>query len=375
MNEFQKIAIFASCVTFCLAGSVESREATKKATQLFKIGFIDELTLKDGNTPSWGQSTLKGFKLALRENSDLSVELIERNVSRSPTDALVAAKELVSQGADVIVGMRESGQALMVKKVTESTVPFVTFFATSDELLSKNGWTFQISLRDSIQVSELVKFLNKRLPQHSKVGIVVTQNDTYCTDMSKRLTEELKKLGHETVVLANILHGRPIPKDPFMGREKEFSHIGFFTDEVEALSLLKTLEEKKFSGTVFGGDSWPLPFLGPAFRTSSFPKMCLINSLSFESEQNSQRKRFEDQFKEAYSEDGNILAGAAYDAGSLVVKALRACKMPDQKSRRECINKNLKGVPLKGVTGEFSLDIDGGRSFGKSLLKQYGKCK
>ncbi len=344
------------------------------------IGFLDELTLKDGKTPSWGVFTLNGFKLGLSEGlnkSKVKFNIIEKNVSRSPIAAKIAAAELLDGNVDVIVGLREDGQALMVKSVTEGKVPFITSMATSDRLLSKDSWTLSMALRNSKQTEALIEYLIPRIGKEREIATIVTRNCTYCVDMNRLLAEKLALYGVKVKMISSIMHGTPIPSDIFKDYNLEHAFIGLYTDEIEGLSLLKILKSKGYQGTAFGGDSWPVTYLGQGFNINDYASMCLVNSLSFDSSTSKAKEDFYQKYMNTFGEPANDMAGLAFDTGLILAKALISCtnKRLNSKDFASCIPSTIKGQTLSGATGNFRIADDGGRQTSTNLLKKFAKCQ
>lgn len=334
-----------------------------------RVLFIDELTLRDEQTPSWGQASLNGLYLALGDSKTIDVTPI--NVYRSP----VLAYEAVMQNAgkvDVVLGLRTSAQALMAKKATDQhNLPFLSIMATSDKLITSDIKTssIMIAARNSFQAKALSKELWPNSAPNLRVGIVVMKNCVYCDEMSEMVQVELKKKGIPVEIMGQTLFQEPVSKSLF-ARSGEFSHIGLFTDEVGGMAAIALLKQTAYKGYVFGGDSWSINTIAAKDR-SPYSDICLVNAVTHSKSR--MRNSFVKEYKKKFKSDPTDLALLGYDAGLVIKMLVNQCA--DRKpSLKECFASKIGSLQAEGASGKISFYKDGGRTEDSLVIEKYG-CK
>lgn len=340
------------------------------ANKGLKIGFIDELYLKDGKTPSWGMEAYNGFKLAIGENEKFNV--VAKDVGFSPIKAKVATDELVKKGTDLVIGLRIANQAMTVSKITnKNKIPYISIMATPDQLFKKGERTFSMVYRNSYQVKTLVDNIKYKIAD-TEVTSFVTQDCFYCVTIEQELSKQLKAVDGKQKRGGTLLHRKPVDSNSISIDSKD-KVVAIFTDEVEALSLIETLNKKGFTGTLIGGDSWSIQTLNLKKRDDILDNICLINSLSYNRSKNSKLNlNFKKKYLAKYGKEPSDLAALGHDIG-LILKSIYP-KCATNKDIKTCLTNKLYSFKGSGVTGQISFESDGGRKKENNDLYKIGKC-
>lgn len=340
-----------------------------------KVGFIDELYLKDGKTESWGIKSLNGFKL----NNGDDVTIIEKNVGFSAIKAGNTAKDLIlNEKIDVLVGLRMGRQAMMVKEHAEEyKVPYISVMATPDEMFTKNGHVFSMAIRNSYQIESMLMEYTKDKNYKKVIYTFVTQDCFYCTSMERLLELQGKKFGIIVKKGATLLHNKPVPQELSSKEEFKSSSIAIFTDEFEGLSLIKNLHINNFKGVIMGGDSWSVQNLNLTEEKELLKNICIINSLSYDRRvQSPENNRFKVKYQKIYNETPGDLSALAFDIRSILASISKSCGEIDKiEDRRSCIKNNIYKSKMSGTSGLLQFENDGGRIKSQSVALKIGRCE
>lgn len=359
----KKTLLLSSLVAAC--ASIAQADDTKNTD--LNVLFIDELTLRDQRTPSWGQDSLNGMTLALEKKKGIKVKAV--NVYRSPVLAYEAVQKN-AKAVDVVVGLRTAAQALMAKKAADQhDLPFISVMATSDKLLSENfkKTSIMMAARNSIQIKALLRELWPQKKAQDKVGLVVMKNCVYCDEMSKLMQNELRSKGIPFEVLGETLFQEPVPKSLFV-RSTEFSHIGLFTDEAGGMASIALLKKMRYSGHVFGGDSWSINNIAPKNR-KLYNGICLVNAVTHSKTR--MQRSFIEEYKKKYKTQPTDLALLGYDTGIVLNKLATKCAK-SKKSLKDCFMNEIGKVRGNGASGRIAFDRDGGRTESSLVIEKYG---
>lgn len=342
--------------------------ASAAVTPAIRVGLIIPETRQDHATVNpWGVRERQGFELALDGAKFVKWEI--RDNSESAIIAKEKAAELLRSGVDLIAGLSFSDQAMAVKQQTDAAgVPFLTVFATSENLFNRNKAVFTMAVSDESQAAALVAYAaGFRDLKKTGVGFVVARNCEYCVDMEKSIKASLAAQGIPFTQYPDILKNRPVPHDYF-DKIAPSRFLFVLAYEVEGLSVVNTLAQKGYKGILMGGDSWSTQTMQVARNLGLLKSMCLANPVPYDVNGGSAaNQRFRREYLLRYGEQPTDVAALAYDAGTAVVRASERCRSADNK--KHCVADAIAGLHFDGVSGKVKFSENGKRLALGVLLK------
>ena len=323
---------------------------------VLKIGAVIPLT---GSTATYGQETLQGLQLAIRqinEKGPLNIQLVYEDNQGNPTSTRNAVQKMIEvDKVAVIVGAIASTNTFAAKPIaTQAQVPLLTPASTHVDVTKDSPWVSRICYTDDVQGKVLARFARNDL-KASTAAIIVDAKSDYSRGLADQFFAAFGSLG-----------GRVVSQVSFIAGDKDFSAQitqirprkpevvfvpAYYTD---AALILRQAKEKGLHAIFIGPDGWDSPKLyeigGPDVAGNFF-------STHFSPDDTrSVVQEFVKAYREAYKgEVPGALAALGYDAGLALADAARRAKDLTPASMKDAIN-SIKG--LEGVTGTITLDAN-----------------
>ncbi|WP_339811738.1 ABC transporter substrate-binding protein [Paenibacillus sp. FSL R7-0189] len=298
-----------------------------------KIGADLELT---GGQASFGDSALKGAKLAVKEINDAGgilgkkLELIEADNASKSEEATRAAQKLITTHKVVaIIGATTSTNTLGIVPVAqEKGIPLVSSSATNPKVTvdertgDLNEWVFRASFIDPFQGEVMANFAKDTLK--AKTAVIYTDASS---DYSK---------GLQTFFKATFTKngGSILSEESYQQKDSDFKAVltrikeanpdviylpGYYE---EVGKIVKQAREMGITVPFMGGDGWDSPQLAEIAGADALNNTFMSNHYSPE-DSSPEVKSFVDAFKAANGDlvpDG--MAALGYDAVKLVADAI-----------------------------------------------------
>ena len=173
------------------------------ATEKIRIGLLVPLT---GKNSEIGQSIIKSTRLAINKINSSSIEIVPRDTKSTPTDTLIAAKELGKLGIKIIIGPVFNTNQAYLDELKE-----ITFISLTNKAENKSKNIINAGINATSQLNTIKKFLElnkikktifltpdvnykneiKKAISVSKIKII--ENYIYNTDPTK-LTQQIEKI-------------------------------------------------------------------------------------------------------------------------------------------------------------------------------------
>jgi len=191
-----KKLIASALVSGALLAGVSAQAADKP----LKIGALMPMT---GALQSYGDTSLKGIKLAVEEINDAGgvlgqpIELSVGDAQTMPQAGVSAANKMVNiDGVHAFVGALSSGVTIPVATSVAKPkhIPMISPASTSPVLttLDDGGYLFRTTASDALQGVALAQVVNKR--DISKVATIYVNND-YGKGLADSFAKAYEKLG------------------------------------------------------------------------------------------------------------------------------------------------------------------------------------
>lgn len=326
-----------------------------------KVGIIISVNRSNHMTPStWGTYLQKGIELALPKQP--KIEPLVRKIFHSALEAKEAARELASEGADVITGVNLSDHAYLVKEVLEPLgIPLLAIQATAQGLFSEKGIIYTMGIGNRDQARALTNYLVNRYPKVAAegVGLIVARNCSFCVDLESELKAALGKKGIPYLNYPDVLLNQPIPSAYFQQRSLK-KVLALLTYEVEAIGILSSLAKIAFNGVLLGGDSWSVESIHMVALGTVPERVCLASVNSYDRKSGTaQNKEFIRRYKEVYGEEPIDAAALAFDAIAVIGEGAKHCGQKSREERRACIRRQFLETHIHGVTGPIAFTSAG----------------
>ena len=202
-----------------LMGSVFAGCGDEGNADEIKVGANFERT---GNVANYGQATLDGFNLAIKEINEAGgingkkIKVVEADNKSEASEAVNAATKLISDDkVKVIVGPAVTANVIAESQVaTDNKVPVIAPDATSPDVTVENGkvkpFIFRSCFIDPQQGSVMAKFAAEQLKAKTAV-IYVDNSSDYSKSLGKVFKEKFEAAG-----------GKVLMEEAFLAKDQDF---------------------------------------------------------------------------------------------------------------------------------------------------------
>ena len=345
------VAMLSTVFAGCGGDSASSDE--------IKVGANIEMT---GNQANYGNAGLEGLRLAIKEANEAGgingkqIKLVEADNKSESAEAVNAATKLISDdGVKVIVGPAVTANVIAESQVaTDNKVPVIAFAATNPDVTVENGavkpYIFRSCFIDPQQGTVMAQFASKELKAKTAVMYI---------DSSSDYSKSLGKVFQETFEAAG---GKVVMQESFLAKDQDFKaaltkikaanadviFIPAYYEEVG--KIVKQAREIGITATMLGTDGWDDPKVADIAGASA------LNNTYFSTHyfaEDPGAKTFIDSFTKEYGHAPNVFAALGYDAGKLLVDALKRAGSDDPEAIRKAIEETKD---LQVATAKVTMD-------------------
>lgn len=324
-----------------------------------KVGANIEMT---GNQANYGNAGLEGLRLAIKEANEAGgingkqIKLVEADNKSESAEGVNAATKLISDdGVKVIVGPAVTANVIAESQVaTDNKVPVIAFAATNPDVTVENGavkpYIFRSCFIDPQQGTVMAQFASKELKAKTAVMYI---------DSSSDYSKSLGKVFQETFEAAG---GKVVMQESFLAKDQDFKaaltkikaanadviFIPAYYEEVG--KIVKQAREIGITATMLGTDGWDDPKVADIAGASA------LNNTYFSTHyfaEDPGAKSFIDSFTKEYGHAPNVFAALGYDAGKLLVDALKRAGSDDPEAIRKAIEETKD---LQVATAKVTMD-------------------
>lgn len=350
-----------------LAGCGEKKENSASGGDTggtIKIGANFEMT---GGQASFGNSSMKGLKLAVKEINAAGgvlgkqLELVQADNASKSEEATRAAQKLISNDKVVaLIGPVTSTNTLgAVPVAQEKKVPLITTSATNpkvtvDERTNKvNEYVFRVCFIDPFQGKVAADFASKEL-KAKNAAIYLDSSSDYSKGLQKFFKETFTKNGG-TIVAEESYQQKDTDFKAVLTRIKEknpeFIYVPGYYEEVG--KIVKQARELGIKAPIMGGDGWDSPQLLEIAGKDALNNTYLSNHYAAD-DSSEEIKKFVEAFKkENNNETPDSLAALGYDAVNMLVDAIKRANSTDPQKITDAL---AKTKDLKLATGSLTLN-------------------
>ncbi|MBQ1335759.1 MAG: ABC transporter substrate-binding protein [Selenomonadaceae bacterium] len=300
-----------------------------------KIGANFEMT---GNVANYGNATLEGLKLAIKEANDAGgvngkkIKLVEVDNKSEASESVNAATKLISDDkVKLIVGPAVTANVIAESQVaTDNKVPILAPDATSPAVTVENGkvkdFVFRSCFIDPQQGDVMAKFAIENLKAKTAV-IYIDNSSDYSKSLGQVFKEKFEAAG-----------GKVVMEEAFLQKDQDFKaaltkiktanadviFIPAYYEEVG--KIVKQARELGITQPLLGTDGWD------DFKVADIAGADALNNTFFSthySDKDESVKAFIDAYTKEYNHAPNVFAALGYDAGKLLVDAIKRAGSDD----------------------------------------------
>ena len=358
---FSKKGLRLACAVLgaTLLSSVFAGCGSKESGDTIKVGANFELT---GNVANYGNATIEGLQLAIDEANEAGgingkkIELVSVDDKSEAAESINAATKLISDDdVKVIVGPATTGLVLAeTQTATDAKVPIIAPCATSPEATVENGkvkpYVFRSCFIDPQQGEVMATFAAKDLKAKTAV-IYVDNSSDYSKNLAKVFKEKFEAAG-----------GKVVMEEAFLQKDQDFkatltklktanADVMFVPAYYEEVGkIVKQAREMGINSAILGTDGWD------DTKVVDIAGADALNNTFFSthySEKDAEVQGFIEAYKKKYNRAPNVFAALGYDAGKMLVDALKRAGSGDTEKIREALEATKD---LKVGTGTISMD-------------------
>ena len=358
---FSKKSLRLACAVLgaTLLGSVFAGCGSKESGDTIKVGANFELT---GNVANYGNATIEGLQLAIDEANEAGgingkkIELVSVDDKSEAAESINAATKLISDDdVKVIVGPATTGLVLAeTQTATDAKVPIIAPCATSPEATVENGkvkpYVFRSCFIDPQQGEVMATFAAKELKAKTAV-IYVDNSSDYSKNLAKVFKEKFEAAG-----------GKVVMEEAFLQKDQDFkatltklktanADVMFVPAYYEEVGkIVKQAREMGINSAILGTDGWD------DTKVVDIAGADALNNTFFSthySEKDAEVQGFIEAYKKKFNRAPNVFAALGYDAGKMLVDALKRAGSSDTEKIREALEATKD---LKVGTGTISMD-------------------
>ena len=358
---FSKKSLRLACAVLgaTLLSSVFAGCGSKESGDTIKVGANFELT---GNVANYGNATIEGLQLAIDEANEAGgingkkIELVSVDDKSEAAESINAATKLISDDdVKVIVGPATTGLVLAeTQTATDAKVPIIAPCATSPEATVENGkvkpYVFRSCFIDPQQGEVMATFAAKELKAKTAV-IYVDNSSDYSKNLAKVFREKFEAAG-----------GKVVMEEAFLQKDQDFkatltklktanADVMFVPAYYEEVGkIVKQAREMGINSAILGTDGWD------DTKVVDIAGADALNNTFFSthySEKDAEVQGFIEAYKKKYNRAPNVFAALGYDAGKMLVDALKRAGSGDTEKIREALEATKD---LKVGTGTISMD-------------------
>ena len=235
--------------------------ADRDPNESAKIGVILQLTGADGD---YGRRILNGIRcarVALERQPGASrlPELLVGDGRGIPDEIRLAARQMIAQGAAILIVGDTSKEALAVKTLArEYAIPVITPNGSSDRITENNPYMFRTCFTDRQQARAAASYArHTRRLDRMAVMLNLDENAVYSRDLGRQTAQAFADFGGVVVTSVGF---RETDKDftaPAKMLLKDHPDVIFVPAYPECAGrIVKALREAGFKGLILGGDGW-----------------------------------------------------------------------------------------------------------------------
>ena len=335
-----------------------------KESDTIKIGVNMELS---GGVATYGQSTLSGIELAVKQANDAGgidgkqIELVKYdNKSDSAEATTIATKLMTQDGVLAVMGPATSGGfKATIPVANKNKIPVISGSATVDDVtVDANGvkeYAFRICYNDSFQGTVLAQYASNSLSSKTAIVLKDVAND-YCKGGASSFITAFTAAGG-TIAAEESFNTNDTDFSAILTKIKDlnFDVILLSAYYQEAGLVIKQARALGIDCPIIGPDGYDSPSLVELAGADALNNVYYTNHYS-SLDQDPGVLKFISDFNAEYGKDPDSFNALGYDLAKFTIDAIARAAEAGELSG-ETVKAALESTTdFAGVTGTFSID-------------------
>ena len=366
MKKWKKLATAAMAAVLCaslLTGCGGEKKQAADAGDTIKVGGAFELT---GNVANYGKSIESGVKLAIDEINEKGgvngkkLALVESDNKSEPAESGNSVTKLVTQDKVIaVLGPATSGCVNAATPITTANkIPHIAPAATAPSITVENGkvkdFVFRACFIDPFQGQVMAVFADKTL-KVKNVAIFYDSSSDYSKGLAEVFQKTLEGKG-----------GKVVAKEAFLGKDVDFKsaltklkaanpeaiYVPGYYEEVS--KIIKQAREIGITCPMLGSDGWESPKLAEIAGKDALKDCYYVSAFNAQDKDESVQS-FIKLYKSKYQKDPDIFAMQGYNAGLVLIDALKRAGTTDGTKLAKAIAET-KDLPI--ASGKLTFDAE-----------------
>lgn len=287
------------------------------------------------------------------------IQLIIKDSGASPEKALSFAKQLIEEEkVFAIIGPSTSGETMKIKGVAEEGKTILLSCAAAEVIVNPVAkYVFKTPQNDSDAILKIFEQMKKM--KISKIGVLSSN-----TGFGNAGKDQIEKLApkHGLVIAANEVYDKAasdLTAEVTKVKAANVQAIVNWSIEPAQAIVLKNARQIGLTMPIFQshgfGNIKYVEVAGEAAEGVIFPagRLLVADVLPKTHPQQALLVQYKKDYESRYKEEASTFGGHAYDAFTILVKAIEAAKSTDKEAVRNAIEQ-LKGVVGTGGVFNFS---------------------
>ena len=354
LNFKKKIlAITTAVVGVAMMGALFTGCSSSKGNDKeIKVGANFEVT---GGVANYGNQALKGIKLAIKQANEnggvlgKQINLIVADNKSEASEAANAATKLISQdGVKVLLGPATTSNMLAASQIaTDNKIPAITPTATNPKITVENGqvkpYIFRSCFIDPLQGEVMADFATKTLNVKT-AAIYVDSSSDYSKGLAEVFAKKFAEAGGTIVAQESFLQKDQDFKSTLTKLKASNPEVIFIPAYYEEVGkIVKQARELGINAKLLGADGWDDSKLVDIAGAQPLNDTYFCSHYS-EQDNDANVRDFIAAYKAEYGEEPNVFAALGYDAGKMLVDAIKRAGSDDPEKIRQALaeTKNLQ---------------------------------
>ena len=365
LNFKKKIlAITTAVVGVAMMGALFTGCSSSKGNDKeIKVGANFEVT---GGVANYGNQALKGIKLAIKQANEnggvlgKQINLIVADNKSEASEAANAATKLISQdGVKVLLGPATTSNMLAASQIaTDNKIPAITPTATNPKITVENGqvkpYIFRSCFIDPLQGEVMADFATKTLNVKT-AAIYVDSSSDYSKGLAEVFAKKFAEAGGTIVAQESFLQKDQDFKSTLTKLKASNPEVIFIPAYYEEVGkIVKQARELGINAKLLGADGWDDSKLVDIAGAQPLNGTYFCSHYS-EQDNDANVKDFIAAYKAEYGEEPNVFAALGYDAGKMLVDAIKRAGSDDPEKIRQAL---AETKDLQVGTGIITMDAN-----------------
>jgi branched-chain amino acid transport system substrate-binding protein len=323
-----------------------------------RIGEYGALT---GALATFGTSTRDGIQLAIEEANAAggingkTLKVVVLDDQGKPEEAAVAVTKLITEDkVQVVLGEVASSISLAAAPICQShKIPMISPSSTNPKLTQTGDYIFRVCFIDPFQGQVMADFSMNQLKAKT-AAVLRDQKNDYSMGLADFFIQRFKEKGGTIVIDQSYVAGDVDFKSQLTNIRAQKPDVIFVPGYYGEVGLVaQQARELGIKVPILGGDGWESPKL---FEIGGKALDGCYYSTHFSPDSTDPKvKDYVQKFKTRFGYAPDGLATLGYDAGGVLVAALKNSKSLDEADIRDAIAATKNYL---GATGSITLDAD-----------------